>query len=139
MEMTDPNDDVFSIELLAEELNHPGEHRRKAAREALNALKLLADTRARAEQLPREQVWKHIFDRERLCAEVDGKDRDRRCVAWSVFDALAEVAALRAEDDPTPLPLEHKVASLALWRQTQHMIEEKERELGIAAKPRLPN
>src|SRR5262245_57155352 len=116
--MTDENDDVFSIELLAEELNHPGEHRRTAAREALDALKVLADVRAGAEQLPREHVWKHIFDRGRIRSEIDGKDRARRRVAWCVLHSLAEVVALRAEDDPTPLPLEHKVASLALWRQT---------------------
>ena len=137
--MTDENNEVFSIELLAEELNHPADHRREAAREALDALKTLADVRARTEQLPREQVWKHIFDRDRIRAEIDGKDRARRRVAWSVLHTLAEVVALRAEDDPTPLPLEHKVASLALWRQTQHMIEEKERELGTATKPRLQN
>ena len=137
--MTDDTNDVFSIELLAEELNHPAEHRRDAAREALAAFMLLADTRAKSERMPRERIWKHIFDRGRLCAEIDGKDRTRRRLAWAVLDALAHVAGLRAEDDPTPLPIEHKVASLALWRQTQHMIEEKERELGIVTKPRLQN
>lgn len=137
--MTDDTNVVFSIELLAEELNHPAEHRRESARDALAALKELADARSRAERKPREQIWKHIFDRERLTAEIDGKDRARRRLAWSVLDALADVLALRAEDDPTPLPLEHKVASLALWRQTQHMIEEKERELGIATKQRVRN
>jgi hypothetical protein len=133
------NDDVFSIEVLAEELNHPAKHRREAAREALRALKMLANERVKDDCVPRELVWKSIFNTDRLRAEIDSDDRARRRVAWCVLDALAEVAALRAEDDPTPLPLEHKVASLALWRQTQHMIEVKERELGISPKTRLQN
>jgi hypothetical protein len=138
--MTDEiKDDVFSIGLLAEELNHPAEHRRTAAREALHALQLLADARAKSGNMPRELVWVQIFDRDRLIAEIDGKDRDRRRLAWSVLDALAYVAGLRADDDPTPLPLEHKVASLALWRQTQHIIEEKEREFGIVPQARVQN
>jgi hypothetical protein len=133
------NDDVFSIELLAEELNHPAEHRREAAREAFRALKVLANERVKEDRVPRELVWKSIFNTDRLRAEIDGDDRGRRRVAWTVLHLLAEVAAVRAEDDPTPMPLEHKVASLALWRQTQHMIEEKERELGIARSARLQN
>jgi hypothetical protein len=134
------NDQIFSIEVLAEELNHPAEYRRDAARHALHALKELADERSRAQKLPREQIWNSIFDRGRLLAEIEGNDRARRRLAWEVLDALSHVAELRAMDGANaPSSIEDRVWAISVCREWKHNIDERKRELGITPEPRLQN
>ena len=129
----DGDEPLFTIELLVEELQHPDTDRRDAAVDALLPLKRLVDLRAALNCTTADQVWEHIFDRDRLQAEIDGSNPVLRDAAVDVLDAVTHCAALRyAEDSTLPPSLEDQLWSMEVGAKIRHRLDEMRRALGYA-------
>jgi hypothetical protein len=121
---------LFTTKKLVQELHHPHAVRRAAAADAARWLIALASDRVAFGEGTHAQVWSHIFDRERLQADIDlGDPRRRRrdpmraAGARLALESLQRLLALRSSEGNVELEVprlsnedvERVVARLQVW------------------------
>jgi hypothetical protein len=91
--------DQLPFELWREELAHPHESRRRAARNAMASLTHLVELRAKEARVALDVAWRDVFDLERLQADLDSSDAERCEAAERALCALAIMVVRREAMD----------------------------------------